>query len=275
MNVDSYLKTHPSLIFAGDMRTVCLPLFNLGIDYFSHARITDQNKVFGNSSNPDFFQHYIALKYHQTDLHTAQFELPQRYIYWGHVERRGKAEESFLLAKSFGITATFSIVEYHSAETNFYHFATNAEKNATQDFYLKYIELLEQFVTYFKHHLLINDRLNRAYQMPLSTKSVKGSEIIKPEYGDLLSPEHIKSFQKSIQRINQPVKTQVKFSRREFQCALYMLEGFTSIEIGARLNISPRTVEVYLERLKKRFASKNKVQLARHLVEAGIINGTL
>ena len=55
--------------------------------------------------------------------------------------------------------------------------------------------------------------------------------------------------------------------RREYECAHYLLDGYTSKEIAEKLNISSRTVEVYFERLKTRFNSRNKLQLVRHLME--------
>mgnify|MGYP002172486697 CR=1 FL=1 len=60
-------------------------------------------------------------------------------------------------------------------------------------------------------------------------------------------------------------------SSREKQCAQHLIAGMTSKETANLLCISPRTVEVYLERLKSRFQCRNKVQLAALLVAEGLI----
>lgn len=60
-------------------------------------------------------------------------------------------------------------------------------------------------------------------------------------------------------------------SGREKECAQHLIAGMTSKETARLLCLSPRTVEVYLERLKTRFKCRNKVQLAAVLAGQGII----
>lgn len=60
-------------------------------------------------------------------------------------------------------------------------------------------------------------------------------------------------------------------SRRELQCAICLLKGKTSLETASLLYISPRTVEVYILRLRKRFGSKNRIQLVKSLLESGLL----
>lgn len=272
--LNSFLKNHPSLIFADDMQRVCQPIFKLGIDYFSHVKINSQNEMTANASNPEYFRFYFEQGFHQSDLHTAHFEIPQRYVLWHLVKREGKAEELYQSGIEYGLFYIFTVIDRSPSEQNYYHFAARASKDYMNDFYFRHIDLLEQFIAYYKHSLILNNRLNRAYELPYKIKDTEGSHIIQVDYSQSISMEQIKDYLGSIQ-FSSSTNELPQLSRRELQCALYLLEGKTSMEIAQLLNLSPRTVEVYFNRLKSRFGSKNKIQLTRHLIEAGILKNSL
>jgi DNA-binding CsgD family transcriptional regulator len=273
-DLNSFLKNHPSLIFADDMQLVCQPIFKLGIDYFSHVTINSQNEMTANASNPDYFRFYFEQGFHQSDLHTAHFEIPQRYVLWHLVKRVGKAEELYQSGIEYGLFYIFTIIEHSPTEKNYYHFAAKSNKDYMNDFYFRHIDLLEQFIAYYKHSLILNNRLNRAYKLPYKINDTEGSHTIQVDYSKSISMEQIKDYLDSIQ-FSSSINELPQLSRRELQCALYLLEGKTSMEIAQLLNLSPRTVEVYFNRLKSRFGSKNKIQLTRHLIEAGILKNSL
>ena len=54
---------------------------------------------------------------------------------------------------------------------------------------------------------------------------------------------------------------QVKVSPRERECLYYLMRGETAKEIARRLNLSPRTIEFYIENMKKKFSCSNRIEL--------------
>jgi DNA-binding CsgD family transcriptional regulator len=48
---------------------------------------------------------------------------------------------------------------------------------------------------------------------------------------------------------------------REIECASWVAQGLTNREIGSHMQLSPRTVEGYIENLKKKLGCYSKVQL--------------
>ena len=58
----------------------------------------------------------------------------------------------------------------------------------------------------------------------------------------------------------------IPLSPRERQVGMLLVEGLTAKEIGRRLNISPRTVDVHKTRLMSRFGSRNSLELVRALI---------
>lgn len=62
-----------------------------------------------------------------------------------------------------------------------------------------------------------------------------------------------------------------KLSRRELQCALHCREGRTAKETAEILNLSRRTVEYYLEKVKIKLDCTSKYQLITKLYEEDLI----
>lgn len=269
MNLTSLLKTHPCFLFADDFRTLCEPLFQLGIDYFGHARVNQHNEFMATSSNPDFFRLYFEQAFHHVDVHVADLILPQRYVLWDSFDKSGKAEELFIFAKELGVAHTFTIIEQSENEKNYYHFAVHAHKDYMKAFYFRHLDLLEQFVSYYKYSLLQNDRLNRAYNIKHPLHADKNNYLLTTDLEPILSASAIKKYLETTQCAQAKSTPLPALPRREMQCAMYLLEGKTAVEIATLLHLSPRTIEVYFDRLRERFGSKNKIQLARHLIEAG------
>ena len=48
-------------------------------------------------------------------------------------------------------------------------------------------------------------------------------------------------------------------SDRELQIFLLLAEGLTDVQIGQRLNISPKTANYHIENVKRRLAAKNRL----------------
>lgn len=58
-------------------------------------------------------------------------------------------------------------------------------------------------------------------------------------------------------------------SRREKQCAYYLLKGYSAKQTAEILHLSPRTVEDYINSLKHKYACKSKLQLIQIILKLG------
>ena len=54
-------------------------------------------------------------------------------------------------------------------------------------------------------------------------------------------------------------------SQREAQCTALLLKGHSDIEIGAILNISPRTVEFYFSNIRVKLMCKSKTEIIKKI----------
>jgi len=135
--------------------------------------------------------------------------------------------------------------------------------------------LFENFIKYYKEKLLLSDRLSRAYKMPCRVDLSEAQHLAQLTFPNGFTPVDRQGFLSEIGMRQSPIVTtnlQEELGQREYQCAYYLLEGKTAKEIAQLLHISSRTVEVYIDRLKVRFGSQNKIHLARQLMEAGFFS---
>ena len=54
---------------------------------------------------------------------------------------------------------------------------------------------------------------------------------------------------------------------REHQCVCLFMDGLTIKQVGQSLELSPRTIEFYLKRIKERFSCRNKIELLNKLLK--------
>lgn len=62
-----------------------------------------------------------------------------------------------------------------------------------------------------------------------------------------------------------------RLSRRERQVLALTAEGFTSTEIGERLEISPKTVDTYRSRIMQKLALEHRSELVRFALRTGLL----
>lgn len=63
----------------------------------------------------------------------------------------------------------------------------------------------------------------------------------------------------------------VYLTKRETQCCLLLLQGYTMRGIGEELGLSARTIEFYLNNIKKKLNCKRRDQLVFKLLDSAFI----
>ncbi|HDS1748528.1 MULTISPECIES: LuxR C-terminal-related transcriptional regulator [Pseudomonas] len=68
------------------------------------------------------------------------------------------------------------------------------------------------------------------------------------------------------ERVDRAIRTAVNLTPREREISVDIVNGLTCKEIGRRLNISHRTVEVHRARLMKKLKAKNSAELVSKII---------
>lgn len=71
--------------------------------------------------------------------------------------------------------------------------------------------------------------------------------------------------------IKENIENNYHISKREYQCLFLALQGKTAKETAKILNISPRTVEIHIQKVKDKLQCKNKLQLIEFAVSNNIL----
>jgi len=66
------------------------------------------------------------------------------------------------------------------------------------------------------------------------------------------------------ERVEMKLK-EIGFSKRERECFLYLLKGFTYKEIGEALGLSDRTIEVYVKNMRIKVGASSRKDLVEKI----------
>ncbi len=122
-----------------------------------------------------------------------------------------------------------TIVEQHGDYCDTFLFATTPDNDSVNNFYLNNKDLFTQFVRDFY-------------------------EALRSEF-DVLAQHKI------FVPFNRDSVPLVTLSPRQQECAILMIEGFTTKEIARALDLSPRTVQEYIDIIKDKFEARNRLHL--------------
>lgn len=124
-----------------------------------------------------------------------------------------------------------TIVKQHGEYCDFFSFSAAPNNHKINNFYLNQKDLFEAFTQDFYEKLAptLDDLSNHRIIVPSQTKP-------KNHALSLISP-------------------------RQLECAQLIAKGLSSKEVARTLHLSPRTVDEYIDILKKKFNVKNRPQL--------------
>lgn len=249
---DLDLTNHIFFNLASEINQVIAPLVTyFGLDSFNFHKTYNDNSQIRLSNTPDWKRHYLTNKLYQQSI----FELPaQNYsknrIIWSNI---GTHNIILQEASQFGIKYGITLIEPVHDGCEFYFLGTTSDDQNVINKYLSNFYLLEKFIANFK---------NSGADIMAATEPhkviVRDWENNKTKFNASNKIEHF-SFLASIYGY--------QFTRRELECVPLLLKGLSSKQIAEQLQISFRTVEVYIENLKRKTGTHNKNELVSHLSE--------
>lgn len=162
------------------------------------------------------------------------------------------------LKESFNITNGITLIRQTAHTCDFYCFGSTPDNAPIVNFYLNNIDLLEYFILYF------NDKGKKVLEKAESDRQIlptfHHNKDEQEKLGFRIKATERINFLASLP-INQHYINDTYLSTRELQCLTLLAEAKTTKEIGKKLNISPRTVETYLQRIKDKTNLTHKSDL--------------
>jgi DNA-binding CsgD family transcriptional regulator len=254
------------------IREICWPLkLYFGITNFLYHKTFNDGSEIKLGTHPEWLECFLEHKLYQHSTFEHHPSLYQTgFVLWSQITTRGKiltAQQEFKIAH--GITLINKVMD----GCEFFFFGTTPDNFSVTYFYLNNIDVLERFARYFKERAAPLIQKAEAKKLIIPNRFVVPAPIDKAIFC-LRDDNSLRRFNEMLQTNAAPIhKTAfTKFSKREMDCARYLLQGKTMKEIAALLSISPRTVETYFAQLKEKLACHTKSQLISELLRRGFMS---
>jgi len=158
-----------------------------------------------------------------------------------------------------------------------FNFIDNTNNNYQLNISTQLPSLLKHFSLYFQERAksliqhatkqLISLSNNSHYAQNIPTTLTKQNQNRQIDKKSFLRELNFKRCQ-----FEDPMLANTVFSKREFECALAIIQGKTAEETAKKLFLSRRTVETHLENLKNKLGCLNKAELKKKLLSSVALN---
>jgi len=250
-------SNHFFLTSIQDIKELIAPLKKyFGITTFVYKKNFNDGAEIRLSNNAEYSYSFYKNKFHTESLFEAKPSLyTKARVLWDDVySNTSRAAEH---SRNHDVYHGITFVEPFVDGCEIFAFGVPVGRVDLMHRYLSHIDLLEKFILYF-----------RESAQPLFRKAEKSKIQIPGKFeaapSDLLSNEN-SFFDRSSFLREVCVHSYKIFSAREIQCAELLLQGFTARMISHQLNLSPRTIESYVQNIKQKTNSVSKPDLIRTL----------
>jgi DNA-binding CsgD family transcriptional regulator len=247
MNLDNHLI----LTCSNDIDAIIAPLKQFFcITSFVYQKNFHDGSETRLSNQPAWLKYFFEKKLYQHSVFerdTKKFQ--QSKFLWVNLPQHHQVLSQ---AREFNIDHGLTFVYPQEDGCEFFFLGTTPDKPEIMQLYLSHMDLLEQFLVYFRERaasLIAKSHEQRIF-IPEKISLLK-NELHMPEFNR-------ESFQKLL--ISPKLAT---LSPRELECLVLLQDGYTYKMIGNELDISARTVETYIEQIKQKTNSYSKADLLK------------
>ena len=247
----------------GRVKEICKPLTEyLGIRFFGYMKLyNDCSYLLLHNGYNDFIRKHMETirgqdAHFKNEFRNTLADGPNFFL-WPIKYKTLSPISS--LHDEFNIWHGFSINYRHPEYIEHFAFAFNKNADDKSHFYLQNASLLAKFCDYFK--IQVYDLIDCAnknklaiYEDKFDISCLEKIEIKRKEFFDEINKPNNR------QLINQNGDL-IKLTKREADCMSIFMQNRTIKEIGKHLELSPRTVERYIENVKQKLGVNYKSQL--------------
>ncbi len=240
-----------------NMREIAKPLekfFN--INYFGYVKSYQDDTHYSISTSPEWIS-CLYKNYHKNGVVNKKINCYKNsYDLW--VQYSDQVTKQ-VMKNDFGFANGINIVKKHKDYCEFFGFATSPDNLSMSDWYLNNIDILENFILYFK---------DQAKELLLAADSdrILFPKNLQATHDDIyITPDTNEANKKFLDEIKIRKKTNYFLTQKEQECIRHLIKGCTMKEIAIFMNISPRTVETHLINIKNKTNSKTMAEIAAKL----------
>lgn len=241
---------------------ICDPLFNFfKINFFSHTRAFHDGTFASLMTNPELTEYYISQKYPIRFSNGSGIYLESGYYSEFHLNDESSNQIILDLQTKFNTAHFFYIIDKKKNYDDMYAFSASQENKMVLNLYLNNLDLINQFLLYYqeksnslikKCNLISYDKEYFCIANQVNYNNVGN----RPCFDNML-----------LNKIKLTGNNgEVIISKREFDCLKLIIKSHSFKEIGKILNISPRTVETYINNLKYKLGCETRAQVIELII---------
>jgi len=252
------LPSHIALSSADMVADICKPLEKLGITYFSFVRSFKDGSHIRLSNNPAWTQHYYSREFYNVVIN--QVPDAEGNIPWSCIDRYPLFHDA---SEYFDVDNGIVMVITSDDIVERYFFGSTRENRQVNYIYLHQIDILKKFVLYFKEYA--NSLIDKATK----TRIMVPKPILDDEDEKFYSNDLISEFLDDIQIKKVCIRAKgedIFISQNEAKILSLMKCGYTAKNISNEIGLTPKTVEIYRDKLKTKlnqYSRNNLVSLAK------------
>jgi DNA-binding CsgD family transcriptional regulator len=239
------------------IKYICEPLNNVfNISYFGYVRTFDDGSYLIVSNSPTYLESVACYDYSfnssyfkSTPKQLSKYE--SHRLIWPQGVRDGLIEK----LQTQNIYNCFNITKENNGTLEVYFFGTDKDYPLINDLYKNNFFILEEFISYF--HKIGQDLCD-----PSDITKQGISPYLRKHYPQIMNIFELSTpWEQEIIHFNSLLNTKLQeeihsiakrnsLSPRELQCLMQLSIGKTAKEIALILNISPRTVETHIDKVR-------------------------
>lgn len=248
------------------IQIICEPLFKMSQiewfgysqEYFNGSKILLANSLSWLENN--FSKSYFKLgPMRYVDFYQNEFML------WDHFRKDEQIEDA---KKNFNIDHGITFAKKQENFIELFHFAATCDNHEIINWYINHLHLLKRFCHFY------TEQMQSCHIKLPSITNQEDALIIQNEFAQLIA---LANNQQSLVDINDYWHAghrgnNIILSKREVDLAKLLLKGMTAKEIAKNLGLSPRTIEFYMIRMKKKFNCNYKAALIQEILKVGFLD---
>lgn len=253
------IKRSPAILSSVDIAEICSPLNHFDLLHFNYRRTYADGSRALLTNDPNWLTHYYDAGYANHGTFENIDEIQSGYVLWQALENNATFANIFADARNnFNIDNGLTIIKKQFNYVEFFHFGATRDNHAAVNRCLENLDGLEKFILYFR---------DKAAKLLACATETKLHSPIKPilldaKQGDAcITHQHRYLFNKTIW-----------LSRQETFCLFFYLRGKTIKNIAEIMRISARTIEEYINNIKKKTGLNTKYDFFNHAEKFVLLN---
>ena len=268
------IKNHGMVAFSSEFRALCQPVFDsTPINYIGANRIYyDGGRTYLNS-DPYWAELYIKNQFHLAGTEEDLLEMtPDSHHPWflsSVFKLNPESEALYQGCIAHNYANGITLVERGQDFVDLFHICAKGGQERVNHYLLHNIDYLWQIVLYLKEGIYESKLLRQVYQLKHYCDDLPSIKEQSVTQNSLLQSIKVKKYYLG------GYFGDVGFTQREMDCLVLIYQHKTYKEQARILNISHRTVETHIEKIKTKTGIASNMELILELAKNNGFGGLL